>query len=920
MSLEDRYLPADHGDYKLTREESRRHSHKHGHKHKKRSKRDKDPDCSENKSQPDSHAGRSSHRHASEELEDGEIVDAGVDGEGQPRHRHSSDGAVGAAANGLTNGIAQPDAVNGGHRSQGEGSNRHEAAAVDVKLTAADDRQQCQHNATGIISISYVRDSSRDRHKSHSRPNANTEATSNRQGPAANKDHTREPSKDNSRKRSRERSRSRRADIDSKSVLDYAERDRQRQRGDDRHSSRKPSNRAAGSDMRSDSRQDKGRYDWSDRGRLGRYDLERYEREMYRDSRDMGRQRNWDRQRDRGREVRGSDPGRDRDRRRRSRSRSRERLHKHSRNGRDRHERLDCRRSEEEPELDLDPNGLLNIDPLGPTAAQQEEVEERRRLEESRKRRQAILAKHQQTTAVSATTASTAAAVYTSNGAGPVRAAALPAADAKGTDSKAGAPAPAAADDRITAELVSEPSVQQQQPAAGSIPASAAGGGGAEDGEATPEGNRSSSDDSYNAPGSPAMNIWNTAADGEVSSRDQQQTDEQATSQLPVHDVAADNEPNLQSERLRVGLGQRRQGAAIVTASANIAEPVATAAADDMFAAEDDMFAAADSTAAETAIAGPRRGPAVPAGLTDNYDDAEGYYNFQVGEVLDGRYEVFACKGKGVFSTVLRARDLLHPVSTAAPATLGQASSRVQSGAGAAEYAEVAIKVIRSNETMSKAAALEQRILRLLCERDPDNKKHVVRLLRTFEYRQHVCLVFEPLDMNLRELTLKYGRNVGLNITAVAIYASQLLVALRHLQQCRVLHADIKPDNILVNARRTKVKICDLGSAMLAGENERTPYLVSRFYRAPEVILGLAYDFAMDMWSIGCVLYELFTGKILFPGRTNNEMLKLMMDVKGPFPKKMLKKGIFVEKHFEDDAQMVFSLIEEDPVTKQPVR
>jgi hypothetical protein len=55
--------------------------------------------------------------------------------------------------------------------------------------------------------------------------------------------------------------------------------------------------------------------------------------------------------------------------------------------------------------------------------------------------------------------------------------------------------------------------------------------------------------------------------------------------------------------------------------------------------------------------------------------------------------------------------------------------------------------------------------------------------------------------MNLRELTLKYGRNVGLNITAVAVYAGQMLVALRHLQQCGVLHADIKPDNILVNVR-----------------------------------------------------------------------------------------------------------------------
>lgn len=75
----------------------------------------------------------------------------------------------------------------------------------------------------------------------------------------------------------------------------------------------------------------------------------------------------------------------------------------------------------------------------------------------------------------------------------------------------------------------------------------------------------------------------------------------------------------------------------------------------------------------------------------------------------------------------------------------------------------------------------------------------------------------------------------------------------------------------------------------------------------------------MDMWSVGCVIYELFTGKILFPGRSNNEMLKLMMDVKGPFPKKMLKKGAFVDQHFEDDPNMSFALLEEDPVTKRPV-
>ena len=60
---------------------------------------------------------------------------------------------------------------------------------------------------------------------------------------------------------------------------------------------------------------------------------------------------------------------------------------------------------------------------------------------------------------------------------------------------------------------------------------------------------------------------------------------------------------------------------------------------------------------------------------------------------------------------------------------------------------------------------------------------------------------------------------------------------------------------------------------------------------------GMCADHALDIWSVGCVIYELFTGKILFPGKTNNEMLKLIMDVKGPFPKKMLKKGAFTDRY-----------------------
>jgi serine/threonine-protein kinase PRP4 len=125
-----------------------------------------------------------------------------------------------------------------------------------------------------------------------------------------------------------------------------------------------------------------------------------------------------------------------------------------------------------------------------------------------------------------------------------------------------------------------------------------------------------------------------------------------------------------------------------------------------------------------------------------------------------------------------------------------------------------------------------------------------------------------------------------------------MLLSLKHLKSNGILHADIKPDNILVDKNRKIVKICDLGSAMLSEDIEITPYLVSRFYRPPEVILGLSYDTSMDMWSIGCVIFELFAGRILFPGKTNNDMIRQIMDLKGPIPKKNVTQRIFYRKAF----------------------
>ncbi|KAL7747643.1 U4/U6 small nuclear ribonucleoprotein prp4 [Sorochytrium milnesiophthora] len=325
-------------------------------------------------------------------------------------------------------------------------------------------------------------------------------------------------------------------------------------------------------------------------------------------------------------------------------------------------------------------------------------------------------------------------------------------------------------------------------------------------------------------------------------------------------------------------------------AAALAAVAVATASDDiDMFAAVDDIFAEQPALSAAKAIPG----SAVVAHLAhaDNWDDSEGYYRVVIGEMLEQRYRVLSILGKGVFSTVVRAMDTQ-------------------------EHKEVAIKFIRHNETMYKAGVKELGILKRLMEADRGNKKHLIRLYRHFEHRNHLCLVFESLSMNLREVLKRYGGNVGLNIKAVRVYTYQLLQALSLLRSCGILHADLKPDNILVTESRNVLKLCDLGSASDASENDITPYLVSRFYRAPEIILGLSYDYGIDMWSMACTLYELYTGKILFPGRSNNQMLKLHMELKGRIPARMLKRGKLVSKHF-DEEHWDFISVELDKLTGQ---
>merc|ERR1719387_1670440 len=95
-----------------------------------------------------------------------------------------------------------------------------------------------------------------------------------------------------------------------------------------------------------------------------------------------------------------------------------------------------------------------------------------------------------------------------------------------------------------------------------------------------------------------------------------------------------------------------------------------------------------------------------------------------------------------------------------------------------------------------------------------------------------------------------------------------------------------------------EVMICDFGSAMDVTEQVNTSYMQPRYYRAPEVMIGLAYDTQIDVWSVGTTLFELATGRILLTGKTNNGMLRQMVDVCGGFSKRMATQGQWSRKHF----------------------
>lgn len=144
--------------------------------------------------------------------------------------------------------------------------------------------------------------------------------------------------------------------------------------------------------------------------------------------------------------------------------------------------------------------------------------------------------------------------------------------------------------------------------------------------------------------------------------------------------------------------------------------------------------------------------------------------------------------------------------------------------------------------------------------------------------------------MNLYEF-IKIHDFKGFSIKLIRRFTKQLLNSLVLLKSHRVIHCDLKPENILLaHPAHSEIKVIDFGSSCLENEKVYT-YIQSRFYRSPEVILGMTYGMPIDIWSLGCILAELLTGYPIFPGENEQEQLACIMEVFGPPDKHLIEKS-----------------------------
>ncbi len=255
------------------------------------------------------------------------------------------------------------------------------------------------------------------------------------------------------------------------------------------------------------------------------------------------------------------------------------------------------------------------------------------------------------------------------------------------------------------------------------------------------------------------------------------------------------------------------------------------------------------------------------------FDHDRGRYRCVCHDHIAYRYEILRGLGKGTFGDVVKAYD--HKTRT-----------------------NVAIKIIRSYEEHFEQGQVEIELLEYLKEHD--DVSNIVHILDHFEFRNHLCIVLELMPGGDVFAALKLTDGTGLPLPQIRQVTKGVLQCLAVLRRNNIIHCDIKPENILLRDKSgDDVKVIDFGSSCFANIQIHT-YVQSRFYRAPETMLQSGYGPEIDIWSLGCMVAELYTSKPLFPGRDENEQLMYQMELLGLVSREMIMKSKRLSLFFDD--------------------
>mmetsp|Transcript_126574 Transcript_126574/g.269975 ORF Transcript_126574/g.269975 Transcript_126574/m.269975 type:complete len:771 (-) Transcript_126574:151-2463(-) len=257
-------------------------------------------------------------------------------------------------------------------------------------------------------------------------------------------------------------------------------------------------------------------------------------------------------------------------------------------------------------------------------------------------------------------------------------------------------------------------------------------------------------------------------------------------------------------------------------------------------------------------------------------------FPIRMNTVVAARYQILEYLGSAAFSRAVQCLDLENNKM-------------------------VCMKIIKNDKDFFDQSLDEIKLLKYINVNGDVDENCVLRLYDYFYHKEHLIIVTELLRDNLYEFS-KFNRESGdepyFTLGRLQKISKQVLTALDYVHSLRLIHCDLKPENILIRSySRCEVKVIDFGSSCFV-DDHLSSYVQSRSYRAPEVMLGLPYDQKIDIWSLGCILAELWTGYVLFQNDSVQSLLARILGIIGDFPYHLMTRGKYVPQYFTQDGQL----------------